>query len=390
MSEAEALPTLSVYLIAGEPSGDFLGAQLMRAMIAQSQRPLRFYGVGGPKMEEAGLESLFPYHELAIMGAAELIPHLVSIFNRIALTVDDVITVQPELVVTIDSPGFCFRVVERLRKAGVQSTYVHYVAPSVWAYKPHRAAYCAGLYDHMLALLPFEPPYFTDVGLPCTFVGHPVVAETRTGDGQAFRELHQIPADSTIITVLPGSRKGEVKRHMPVFAKAIGKLAKRHPNLTLAFAVPEHVLPLLAPFLNSCPFRAIICQDDAEKKNAMAASQFAFVKSGTVAFEVAMAGVPMLIGYRMNALSVWYLKRTLTTRYANLMNILLQREAIPELLQERFTPDNLAATALELLGSAEKREQQTTDVRKALNSLLPADGRTPSEAAANTLLSLVA
>ena len=380
----------TIYLIAGEPSGDLLGAHLMRSLRAQSEKPIRFYGIGGPKMAEEGLDSLFAYEYLSIMGAAELIPHLVGIFTRIALTVDDIKNAkQPDMLVTIDSPGFCFRVVERLRKANFNTKYVHYVAPTVWAYKPQRAEYCAKLYDHMLVLLPFEPPYFQKVGLPCTFVGHPVVAETQVGDAAAFRAKYELLEHTPVICLLPGSRKGEVKRHMPVFARAVAMLATSYPNLVITIAVPEHALPLLAPYLNTCPFRVIIAEDEQDKKNAMAASHFAFVKSGTVAFEVAMAGVPMLITYRMNAFSVWYLRRMIRTKFVNLINILLKREVIPELLQELCTPLALASCASTLMAIPALQAHQRQHMRAGLERLLPGDGKKPSEVAANSLLALL-
>lgn len=379
----------NVYIIAGEPSGDLLGAHLMRSLRAQSQKPMRFYGIGGSKMAEEGLDSLFPYEYLSIIGAAELLPHLIGIFNRIALTVDDIKIKQPDMLVTIDSPGFCFRVVERLRKVNFNTKYVHYVAPTVWAYKPQRAEYCAKLYDHMLVLLPFEPPYFEKVGLACTFVGHPVIAETQVGDAQAFRAKYELAENAPVICLLPGSRKGEVKRHMPVFARAVAMLAASYPNLVITIAVPEHALPLLAPYLNTCPFRVIIAEDEQDKKNAMAASIFAFVKSGTVAFEVAMAGVPMLVTYRMNTFSVWYLRRMIRTKYVNLVNILLKREAIPELLQELCTPLALASCASTLLMSPQLQRNQRESVRTALGRLLPKEGGNPSDAAAKALLAVI-
>jgi lipid-A-disaccharide synthase len=380
---------LIIYIIAGEASGDLLGADLMRSLRAKSKREIIFYGIGGDKMEAEGLSSLFPYHELSMMGLVEILPYMYRTLVHISSTVEDIVSKQPDMIITIDSPGFCFRVVEKLKKDQFNAKFVHYVAPSVWAYKPGRAKKCAELFDHMLALLPFEPPYFEKYGLGCTFTGHPVVATPKPGNAGEFREKYELPDNIPLFCLLPGSRKGEVKLHMPVFTRAISMLSSCYPNLALAIAVPEHVLPLLGPYLNNCPFRVIIAEDEEDKKNAIAASNFAFVKSGTVAFEVAAAGVPMLITYRMNKLSVWWLRRMITTKYANLINILLKKEAIPELLQERSHPLMLASCANMLLRKPALIQQQQADIREALAKLLPPDGKQPGDIAAEKILSLL-
>ncbi len=379
----------TIYIIAGEPSGDFLGAHLMRSLRENSQQQLLFYGIGGEKMEEEGLKSLFPYHELSMMGLVEIIPHLWRTITHIASTIADIVMKQPQMVITIDSPGFCFRIVKKLRKIGLKTKFVHYVAPTVWAYKPKRAEKCAKLFDHMLLLLPFEPPYFKKVGLDCTFVGHPVVCESKAGNAAEFRAKYEIADDVKIFCLLPGSRKGEVTSHMPIFAMALSLLSFCYPKLAFVVSVPEHALELLSPYLNNSPFRAIITSNEQDKKNAMAASDFAFVKSGTVAFEVAMAHTPMLITYKMNAISVWLLKLMITTKYVNLINILLKKEAIPELLQEHATPMMLASCANTLLSNPDLQQKQQESIKEALDRLVPPGGQNPSDIAAKKILSLL-
>ncbi len=379
----------TVYLIAGEPSGDFLGAHLMRSIREQSSNKILFYGIGGERMEAEGLNSLFPYHDLSMMGLVEIVPYIGRTITHMANTISDILLKQPQVVVTIDSPGFNFRVVKKLRKMGLKTKFVHYVAPTVWAYKPQRAVKCAELFDHMLVLLPFEPPYFKKVGLDCTFVGHAVISESQSGNGAQFREKHELPADVPVFCLLPGSRKGEIKRNMPVFTRTLSLLSICYPKLALVMAVPEHALELLSSYLNDCPFRAIIASDEQEKKDAMAASQFALVKSGTVAFEVALAGIPMLITYRMNRFSVWWLRRMITTKYVNLINILLKKEVIPELLQENSEPIMLASCANAMLSNADFREKQKKEIGSALNMLVPANGEKPSDIAAKKILSLL-
>ncbi len=389
MAEPEAnQKPLVVYVIAGEASGDLLGSHLMRSLKAQAGRPVRFYGIGGDRMIAEGMESLFPYQELSMMGFIEVLPYAFNLLSRIGLTVEDVRTKQPDVIITIDSPGFCFRVVKKLRAFGLRSKFVHYVAPTVWAYKPERADKCAALFDHMLVLLPFEPPYFTSKGLPCTFVGHPVVAETQPGNGDTFREKYNITKDTLLLCLLPGSRKGEVDRHMPVFGRAVTLLAQKYPSLAMVVAVPKHVLPYVAGYFEGCPFRTVITADDQDKKNAIAASNMAIVKSGTVALEVAMAGTPMVVAYRVNPISAWIMKRMITTPYANLINILLKKEVIPELLQDQCTPLMIANAATQILQYPESQNRQKDNARIALEQLKPQT--LPSELAARTILNIIA
>jgi len=379
-----------IYIIAGEASGDLLGAHLMRALKQQPTQPIVFHGIGGEKMTEEGLTSLFPYYELSMMGFIEILPYIFNLAARVNSTVDDILTKRPDAVITIDSPGFCFRVVNKLRKENLKAKFVHYVAPTVWAYKPKRAEKCARLFDHLLALLPFEPPYFEKAGLACTWVGHPVVAETSVGNGAVFREKYQITEYTTLFCLLPGSRKGEVERHMPIFAKAISLLATQTPDLAIAVAVPKNVMPFIAPYFQGCPFRAVVTASEEDKKNAVAACNLALVKSGTVALEVAMAGAPMLVAYRVNPVSAWCFRRMSLIKYANLINILQEKEIIPELLQELCTPLLIANAGAHLLAYPGQQRLQKEQAEAALKQLLPANAERPSHIAARTILTLLA
>lgn len=379
---------LKVYVIAGEPSGDLLGSHLMRALKSKSDN-IKFYGIGGDRMAGEGLTSLFPYQELAMMGFIEILPYLFNLTARINYTVEDIIAKAPDIVVTIDSPGFCFRVVERLRAHGLKAKFVHYVAPTVWAYKPERAERCAKLFDHMLLLLPFEPPYFEKVGLPCTFIGHPVVNETSSGDGAAFREKYQIAPDTKLFCLLPGSRRGEIMRHMPVFGRTMTLLNAFYRDLAMVVAVPRHVMAFVSPFFEQCPFRTVITANDEDKKNAIAASNLAIAKSGTVALEVGMAHTPMLVSYRVNPVSAHMLRKQCLTKYVNLINIIEQKEIIPEFLQELCNPPLLANAAFQLLESPDRQAQQIQHTKAALDKLRIPGKPLPSEQAAETILRLI-
>ncbi len=358
----------------------------MRSLKALSPTPVLFFGIGGDQMESEGLRSLFPYHDLAVMGFAELLPHMMNIFARIGQTAEDIRAKNPDALITIDSPGFCKRVVKKLRAEHFETRYIHYVAPSVWAWKPKRAEVFAGLFDHLLALLPFEPPYFERAGLGTTFVGHPVVTTPHTGDGKAFRARYQIADTTPLFCVLPGSRRGEINRHLPVFARSIALLSECYPNLAIVVPVPKYLLPVVKPYFDDCPFRAIVTAHAEDKLDAIAASNAAIVKSGTVMLEVAKARTPMVVAYRVSAISAFIYKRLRLTKLATLVNILVGKEVIPELLQDDCTPIMVASAAESLLRYPLLAERQKNAINSAFALLTP-EKSSPSDIAARTILS---
>ena len=291
-------------------------------------------------------------------------------------------------LLTIDAPDFCFRVIKKLKARGVSVPVVHFVAPSVWAWRPGRAKTVAGFLDHLLCLLPFEPPYFKREGLKATFVGHPVVASTiGNGDGPSFRARHAIAPDAPVLAVLPGSRVGEVERLLPVFGEAVGKLAAQFPGLAVVMPTVAHLEERVRAATRDWPAPVLIV-GGAEKADAFAASDAALAASGTVALELAMAGLPGVIGYRLNALTAFLARRLLKTRYVNLINIILGREAVPELLQENCTPDNLARETARLLADEGARAAQQAAAFEALKQL-GFGGPPPGARAADVVLSYI-
>jgi lipid-A-disaccharide synthase len=380
-----------LYLIAGEPSGDALGGRLMAALRERSAFPLRFAGIGGERMAEQGLESRVPLHELAVMGVAEVLPRARLILRRVRETVADIRRLKPAAVVTIDSSGFTWRVAQRLREGGEKALpLIHYVAPMVWAWRAGRARRMARWYDHLMVLLPFEPAYFTKVGLACTYVGHPVVESgADRGDGPAFRRRHGIPPEAPVLAVLPGSRRGEVARLLPPFAGAVELLARRHPGLRLVVPVTETVAAQVAAAVASWAAPAIVIRGEGEKYDAFAASNAAIAASGTVALELAMAGVPALVAYRLNPLTHALLRRIVKVDYIHLLNLILGREAVPELIQGECTAERLAATADGLLGDETRRHAQVQACREALKQLGLGE-LSPSRRAADLVLSIIA
>lgn len=376
-----------VFLVAGEPSGDALGARLMAALKKKTEGKIRFAGVGGDKMAEEGLVSLFPMREIAVMGLVEVVPRLGAILARIAETVERAEHLNPDAAVTIDSPDFNFRVARRL--TGLGFPLIHYVAPTVWAWRPGRARAIGRFLDHLMALLPFEPPYFEREGLACTFVGHPVLESgAEAGDGAAFRARHGIPPKAPLLCVLPGSRRSEVRALLAPFGEAVVRIAREIPDLRL-------VVPTLAPVagdvrtvVSAWP-GAVAVQGEKEKFDAFAACDTALAASGTVSLELALAGIPHAVAYRVNPLTAWLARRLIRTRFVNLVNLVLERAVIPELLQEDCTGEKLAEAALRLLRDAPARAAQKDAFAEALRRLGRGEG-VPSERAADVVLAAIA
>jgi len=379
-----------IFLIAGEPSGDALGARLMAALRERTLGAVRFAGVGGEAMETAGLRSLVPIQDLAVMGVLEVLPRARRIFRRVNETVAGVRAAKPDAVVTIDSSGFTWRVAQRLRRHGERVLLIHYVAPMVWAWRAGRARRMARWYDHLMALLPFEPPYFQAVGLACTYVGHPVVESgADRGDGPAFRRRYGIDPDATLITVLPGSRRGEVHRLLPVFRAAIERLPQRYPALHVVIPTVSTVHEEVAAAAMDWGVRAVAVRGAEQKYDAFAASNAALAASGTVTLEVALANVPMVVAYRVNPLTHAIVRRLVKVRFANLLNIVLDRPAIPELLQHDCTPERLARELTQLLDDRLARDREIEAYDEGLKRLGRGDV-SPGLRAADCVLSLIA
>lgn len=379
---------LHIFLIAGEPSGDLLGARLMAALRRQTGGVVRFSGIGGERMVAEGLTPLFPMSELALMGLVELLPRLPGLLRRLAETVAAIRAARPDAVVTIDAPDFCFRVARRLRGAGIP--FIHYVAPTVWAWRPGRAARIAPLFDHLLALLPFEPPYFERVGLPCTFVGHPIIESgADRGDGAGFRSRHGIAPAAPVLTVLPGSRTSEIGRLSPDFGRTLAHLAPRYPDLVVPVPTVPHVRDRVAAAIASWPVRTLLVEGDREKYDAFAASTAALAASGTVALELALARVPAVIAYRVHPLTAALYRRLVRVRYANLVNLMLDRMLVPELLQEDCRPDKLAAAVAGLLDDPAARQAQIEGAA-LVAGWLGLGATPPSERAATVVRQVVA
>ncbi|MBT6094159.1 MAG: lipid-A-disaccharide synthase [Rhodospirillaceae bacterium] len=377
------VPRPMIYLIAGEESGDRLGGPLMRALCDDLDGEVLFAGIGGPMMTEAGLNSLFPMQELSVMGVTEVLPRLPRLIRRINQTVTDVRTRKPDVLITIDAPDFCFRVAKKLKGQGIP--LVHYVAPTVWAWRPGRAEKVSRFLDHLLALLPFEPPFFEKHGLACTYVGHPVLQSgADKGDGSAFRNQHHIPSDTPLLVLLLGSRAGEVGRLLPIFTEAVEQLHRAIPNLEVLIPTVPATHDQVLTGTSSLTTPVHVLKTDQEKYDAFAAADVALAASGTVALELAMAGTPSVIGYKLATLTTLLARKVVQTPYVNLINIILKREAIPELILENCVADKLAGALETLFSTPDARAAQKHDYKAAL-AILGHGTISPNKRAAETI-----
>ncbi len=325
MGQGVTRPT-SLFLIAGEPSGDRLGAALMAGL--KSLTSVEFTGVGGPLMQAEGMASLFPMEELTVMGIAEVLPKYFHLKRRIREAAKAVLASGAEALVTIDSPDFCLRVAKIVKAARPDFRTIHYVAPSVWAWRPGRAAKMARVVDHVMALLPFEPPYMTAVGMTCDFVGHPVVSEPVA----TAAERAAFAGDGPLLLALPGSRKGEVARLAPVFGEVIARLKVHHPDLRVALPTVRGVAGLVAELTAGWQVHPQIVQDPAAKRGAFAAADVALAASGTVSLELAANACPMVIAYDMHPLTLWLMRRAALIDTVTLVNLVSETRVVPEFI----------------------------------------------------------
>lgn len=376
---------IRIFLVAGEPSGDELGGRLMAALAGASGGRAKFAGVGGPAMERQGMQSLFPMSDLSVMGITEVLPHIPRLSRRIRETATAIGMLKPDVVVTIDSPTFAYRVVNRITDRDIRR--VHYVAPSIWAWRPWRVHKIRRCFDLVLALLPFEPPFFERAGVSCTFVGHPVLEYgADRGDGPGFRRRHGIDEQAPLVCVLPGSRRGEVNRLGRDFGDTLELLATRWPGLRAIVPTVAGVEPLVRRLAADWPVPTTVVIGAAEKYDAMAASDAALAASGTVTLELALARVPTVIAYRISPLTEAIVRPLMRVGYVSLINLIVGRQVVPERLQLECRPSVLATDLDRLLGPA--GAEQIADAAEALNALGVGEAP-PSQRAAEAVLGVL-
>jgi lipid-A-disaccharide synthase len=366
-----------IFLIAGEPSGDKLGADLMASL--KKNQNVRFMGIGGEAMKAEGLDSLFPMEELSLMGIFSILRDLPNLLRRLRYTVKTIQEMRPDMVITIDSPDFSFRVMKRLHKLPSRPKLVHYVAPTVWAWRPGRARKIAQFLDHLLCLYPFEPPLFEKHGLKSTFVGHPIARAT-------FKTCKR---DPNLLCVLPGSRRSEIKMLLPIFRETITLVKKEVPALKIIIPTLPALKESIEKQVKAWPVEVAIVEGEDKRNEAFERAYVGLAASGTVALQLAAARLPFVVAYSLGALSGKIAHILIKIPYVCMVNILLGFEKlkksslrgpartaamtsnswIPEYIQENCQADKIAQGLLQLFKDEKVREAEVKAMREATNLL---------------------
>ena len=380
---------LCLFLVAGEHSGDILGGKLMEALNVGRRGRIRYLGVGGPHMAAQGLVSQFPLDEVAVMGLGAILSRLPLLLRRIAGTASAAIAAEPNAVVIVDSPEFTHPIAKRVRRRRPDIPIIDYVSPSVWAWRPGRARKMRGYIDHVLGLWPFEPEVHVRLGgPPCSFVGHPLIERhawlTALDPAPLARRLGLSPG-KPVLVVLPGSRTSEVSRLMQPFGQAMAKLHGHGLDFEAVLPAVASVRGMIERHLAAWPVRPHLVEGDEDKFRAFKLATAALAASGTVTLELALAGTPTVVAYKVDPLIAPIVLRLIKAPSVVLPNLVLGEKVYPEFIQEACTPANLADALAALLADTPERAAQRT-VLAGMPAALQVSGQTPSEAAAAIVL----
>lgn len=377
------------FLVAGEQSGDQLGAQLMQSLQSMESN-IHFSGIGGTQMSQAGLISLFDYHELSVMGIAEVLPRLPALLSRLKTAADAVIASDADALITIDSPDFSLRLASRIRKAKPEIALIHYVSPTVWAWRAGRTRKMRKIFDLVLTLFPFESEFLHAAGIEATFVGHPIADFPSPTDEerQSIRSLYGLDTDTPILLFLPGSRISEVQRLAPRFAIALSRFIAKNPQYQVILPAAEQVQEWLNEEANKWPFNCLIFSPDVHSKAAMrqklalfSLADMALAASGTVILELAAAQTPTVAAYDAHLLSRLIISPLLRVQSVTLPNLILGKEVIPELLGKRCRPELMVAELDRLSADKQAKFHQITAFDGMLRRLQTPSGNSGQAAA---------
>lgn len=380
-----------IFIVAGEHSGDHLGGKLMAALKARSETPILFSGVGGEMMEAEGLRSIFPLSDVAVMGPLAILARLPKLIRRVYQAVDAALAAEPDGVIIIDSPEFTHPIAKRIRKKKPLIPIIGYVSPTVWAWRPGRARKMRPYVDHLMALLPFEPEVHRQLGGPaCSYAGHPMIEKLGWIKGLDAAELSGrlgLDPGKPVLLVLPGSRPTEVKRLMQPFGEAVGLIQQQAGPLEVIIPVVASVRPLIEEGLRAWPAAPHLVSGESDKFKAFRLAKAALAASGTVTLELGLAGVPMVVAYKVDGLAK-HLRFLVKAPSIVLANLVIGENVFPELIQEDCTAEKLAEAAAPLLAGTPERDRQLAGLGLIASKML-LNGTTPSERAAETAIALI-
>ncbi len=365
--------TKKIYIIAGEPSGDFIGSKLIH-QLKNNNKGISFKYIGGDlmekEMEKEGIKSLFPISNIAIMGLIEILAKVFKIKKLMKKTIDDIIGFNPDMIITIDSLGFNGRIISQLKKIRDKLEYfqntkfVHYVAPTVWAWKPKRAEELAKIYDYLLCLFDFEIPYFEKHGLKTYFVGHPIIeSKADLGNKQEIIKKYNLDENKTYILLMPGSRNAEVSRLLPIFMEVALILQDKYKDIHIIIPTLSHLKNYIEHQIKNKLPNTTIITDHKEKYDFFNLSSLAIVASGTATLELSLGKVPSIVAYKVNILTSKILRLLIKIKYASVINIIANEEIIKEFIQEDCTVDNLTKTSIAILNKSENTSFDNNQVK---------------------------
>ena len=372
----------AIYLVAGEPSGDFIGGEVISELLKLYPN-MSIHGVGGHFMEKFNFKSLFPMNELSIMGIIPVLLKIVPLYRRINQVVEDILFKNPDIVILIDSPDFNHRVAKKLRKKLFKSPIICYVAPTVWAWRQKRVKSMARDFNHLLSILPFEGKFFNDNGLNTTYVGHPVIPKININSEETFRSKYKVNDDPVLI-FLPGSRDSEIKRNIKPFKIAFIEIQKQIPNIKLVIPVNKKKKPLIDKYFDN----AIFISDESDKFLLFKEADVACATSGTVTLELGLALTPMVVIYKLDFITWSIVSRLAKVKFVSLVNLVLNKPSVEELLQSRCSPKNISKSVLEILKKDKIYLNQKKDLQK-FKGLIENNYMSPSKKAAETIYNIL-
>ena len=377
-----------IFVIVGESSGDILAADLMNSILRKS-KDISFFGVGGEEMSKVkSFKSLFDISDIAIMGFSEIIKNIFKVKKRINQTVDAILKIKPDIVLTVDAPGFNISVVKKV-KAKLQNTkFVHYVAPQVWAWKEKRAEKIAKIFDYLLCFFPFEPKYFEKYGLKCFVVGHTAIKNV-IGDKKRFLKNYNLLEKDIVVTLLPGSRKQMAEKLLPIYRDVVDELYEKVPNLKIVIPTTETIDYFIISETKNWKYEPIIVKGKQNRYDAFVASTASLCISGTAVLELAVAKVPTVVAYKISKLSYAIAKHFVKIKNVTLPNIIMEKTVVPEFIQNRCNAEELTRAMMKAITNKKYRESQIKNYDLLLKKMNFNDKKSPSDKAADVVLSIL-
>ena len=376
---------MKIVVITGEESGDQLGASLLIALEKIYDQKLDVFGIGGKALEERGLKKFYDISEINVMGIVEVVPKIFHIKKIINNTVDKILEINPDIVLTIDSPDFTLRIAKKLKKKNNNLKIVHFVAPSVWIWRSGRIKTVKESVDHLLTILPFEKEIFEKENIDTSFVGHPITEiDIQNYSGTDFSEISD-DIKKEIMLVLPGSRKKEVEKLLPIYLETV-RQSKWKDRFDVVIPATENMHDLIRDISNKrfSDIKAVILSDEEQKFKSFYLADYAITTSGTAALELSYFGVAYVSGYKFNILTYFLMIMLIKMKMGNLINIIINKMLIPELLQSECTPQNINYYMNKILDDSQYRDNILKGTKDAIDSLNVGSGT--SELAAKAVL----